>query len=184
MYANYNSKKKLSIALKKSYITCHFARARHLYILASRWRNNHARRDGSSRVSERSTPRSFGVLDSHIPRGGYPASFVAGNNNTHAGIVLGGGYLITDIQMSAAGRLVPSVPLAAGSGCDAASGMGPSRPAVIVGRGGEEGGARRRGRGGPGGRGVVPLVRRGGSRGAGTRQGPLPIRDHPRRNSL
>lgn len=61
---------------------------------------------------------------------------MAGNNNTHAGIVLGGGYLITDIQMSAAGRLVPSVPLAAGSGCDAASGVGPSRAAaVIVGQG-------------------------------------------------
>lgn len=38
------------------------------------------------------------------PRRG-PTFFVAGNNNTRAGIVLGGGYLITDIQMSAAGRL-------------------------------------------------------------------------------
>lgn len=47
--------------------------------------------------------RKVSALDVPPRRG--PAFFVAGNNNTRAGIVLGGGYLITDIQMSAAGRL-------------------------------------------------------------------------------
>jgi len=51
-------------------------------------------------------PAEAGVFRSLCP----PLSpfLMAGNNNTHAGIVLGGGYLITDIQMSTAGRPVPS----------------------------------------------------------------------------
>lgn len=111
-----------------------------------------------SSLSEKLTPRSFGARSRHSTAKA-DIFFVAGNNNTHAGIVLGGGYLITDIQMSTTGRLVPNVPLAAGSGCDIASGAASRLSSLlIVGNGG--GGARRSPRRRKGARGQWgPLVR-------------------------
>lgn len=125
-------------------------------------------------------------FDSTVPSRWGPAFLVVENNNTRTRIVLGGGYLITDIQMSTAGRLSSRTAfhsrLVAALRYSFRSGLSPRVVPPSCSRVQDEGG------GGPSvvaeGPGRCPLIRRGGLRGAGTRQGPLPILDHPRRNSL
>lgn len=110
---------------------------------------------------------SFGPQEDRRDRDGFgstflleqgPAFLVVGNNNTRAGIVLGGGYLITDIQMSTAGRLSSRAAfhsrlVAAASSIQLQEWLFASRSTAVV-----QWGAGREGRG--------PVVRVGGCRGA------------------
>lgn len=116
------SEKKILIVLILYYIS-YRKDSSFVRILAPRWRNNH--RSAGPFGSPKNRRREVSGFSTRTFLRGYRHPSWLKIITLTRGSLLGGGYLITDIQMSAAGRLVPSVPLAAGSGCDAASGAGP-----------------------------------------------------------